>query len=387
VGVKLTPEDLARLQTKEVANAIRKLQSGKTLTSGERALLAQASVGGDLTAAGGYASTWEELGQRLGVTRRAIQEWRKDPRYLADCPPDRADGRHDVAAWAAFMVRHSLKRADEHLASGRLDENEEEIAGIVQPPKIGGSQHEWKTANLALTHRQKENEVLVMEGTLLVASELEVPLGATFAVIQTKLAQFPARVARYLRGLTDIGEIEEKLRDELDADLGDLQAARYTAENAIAEAVAAVPFDDATKALCEKLLFAGSDRTALLELACAIATEAVRRLGQKALPTARLESPAAADRPSADTAAAAVPPAGEVTPESKASRPQSPSRSEERGSSGEKPASESPGASRSAPRRPKAATKKARREPIPAPPEVEARTVATPRKLTRRRKR
>ncbi len=126
----------------------------------------------------------------------------------------------------------------------------------------------------------------VQEEELLVANELELPLGATFAAIQTKLAQFPARTARYFVGLRDVAEIEERLRDELDADLGDLNAARFTAEDAVAIAVAGIADDPAMSALFQKLLFDGADRTALLELACSIATAGLRSIGRRVIASA-----------------------------------------------------------------------------------------------------
>lgn len=290
--MKLTPEDQKKLQDKELANIIRKLNGGKTLTAREEAKLAAASVGGQIDASG-YVGTWDELGDRLGVTRRAIQDWRNDPRYKAEIEArwsrlTRADGRYCVAEWLQLMIDLHLKRGKAAAEAGNDPENAGEDAGggIIRPPPVAGRKSEWDLAIAALDHRKKENAVLTLEQSLLVASELELPLGATFAAIQTKLAQFPARVARYLVGLRDVAEVEDRLREEIDADLGDLHAARYTADDAIGAAVAAVPFDAETAALCEKLLFAGSDRTALLELACAIARQSLRLLGQRAIAAA-----------------------------------------------------------------------------------------------------
>lgn len=415
--MKLTPEDLQRIEEKKVANILRKIYTEKrTPTAREDAILHRAGLvqtPGTLPLAG-YAGNWDELSRALGVSRRAIQEWRKDPRYGHDAPADRADGRKEIAAWQAFMVRHALKRADESV--GGIADDEDAGGDAILPPRIGGTQADWKTANLALDHRRKENEVLVFEETLLVAADLEVPLGATFAAIQTKLSQFPARVARYLRGLTDVGEIEEKLRDEIDADLGDLHAARFTAEDAIAAAVEAVPFDAETEALCQKLLFAGADRPALLALAAAIARQAVRSLGQRALapsPTqpapeperAVVEQPADPEQqqqqPAGDEARAEItvhaspPPSAEAEPPAKADRTE-PLRNEDRSPRARRPrhgpAKPAPAAdpipskeSGSPPR--KGRRRKPRPEPAKGPAEVEAMIVEAPRKKTRRHRR
>jgi hypothetical protein len=287
---------LARKDSVLIRRAAEKLAAGQPITKREEAALTLAAHDDDPTAAQSYVGTWDDLAAALGkaiggtVTRRAIQDWRNDPRYRPEIEKrwpqlERADGRKCVAEWLRLMADLNLKRgaasADEEIDPENA--GDEEGQGIIRPPRVGGRQSEWTIAIAALDHRKKENAVRVQEGSLLVAADLEVPLGATFATIQTKLAQFPARVARYLVGLVDVSEVEDKLRDELDADLGDLHAAGYTADDAVAEAVAAVPFDDATNALCEKLLFDGADRTALMELAGAIATEALRQLGRRAI--------------------------------------------------------------------------------------------------------
>ena len=111
--LQLTAADLDKLKSKELANAIRKLHAGKTLTNAERALLAQSADAPLLKS--GFAPNWNELATALGVSRKALKNWRDDPRYTPQLPVARADGRHDVAAWAAFMVANGLKQADEQV--------------------------------------------------------------------------------------------------------------------------------------------------------------------------------------------------------------------------------------------------------------------------------
>jgi hypothetical protein len=112
--VKLAPEDLDKLQTKEIANLIRKLNSGGTLTGPQRALLAQTQAGGSAPATGSaFAQTWDDLAQRLGVSRKSLQNWRNRPDLASLLPRDRADGRKDVAAWVEAMREHNLADAGE----------------------------------------------------------------------------------------------------------------------------------------------------------------------------------------------------------------------------------------------------------------------------------
>lgn len=291
--MKLTPEDQSKLRDKELANIIRKLNSGKTLTAREEAKLAAATVAGDVQTSGirapatGFAKTWDELGKALGVSRRAIQDWRGDPRYTGKCPVDRADGRKDVAAWLRFMIEHGLARADEKHPSEEDEQTDPgDGADVLQAPRVGGTAVDWKKANLALDHRKKETELSILEGSLLVAADLEAPLGALLAAIQTKLSQYPDRVARFVVGLRDVQEVADKLRDEMDADLGDLHAARYLEATLVAQ-IEALPFDEETARLYQLITFDGQDRTTLNQLIALVARSVLAQIGRKTLANIR----------------------------------------------------------------------------------------------------
>jgi len=386
----LTPDDRAKLLAVDTANranrAAAKLKAGQPLTREERKLLA-----GDpapTSPAETYVGTWDDLAAALGeaiggtVTRRAIQDWRNDPRYRPEIEKrwpqlERADGRKCVAEWLRLMADLNLKRgaasADEEIDPENAGDEEGE-GSIIRPPRVGGRQSEWTIAIAALDHRRKENAVRVQEGALLVAADLELPLGATFATIQTKLAQFPARTARYFVGLRDVAEIEERLRDEIDADLADLHAARFTAEDAVAAAVASVPFDAESEALLKVVTFDGQDRAALLQLVTAIATEALRRLGRSAITSP--QSPREDAPPASDATHPASPP---VAPEEPAAVPP------------QTPQPVVAKSDRAKPRKAKAASpaklKKPRPKIAPAPAEVEAAIApAVRRPVTRRRR-
>jgi DNA-binding XRE family transcriptional regulator len=342
----------------------------------------------------GYASTWDELAKRLGVTRRAIQEWRKDPRYAPHCPEARADGRHDVSAWAKFMVTHELKPAKTFVTP---DEDPEEDTGadVIQPPRIAGSQANWQIAVLREKFEKERISRLTLEGTLLVASELEVPLGATFAAIQIKLSQFPQRVARHVKGLRDESEIETVLRDEIDADLTDLQAARYL-HLTVAEILQDLEFDGESQRLFTLVTFDGQDRDALLELIARVALETLRRIGRRVIDRSIKESKSSEDE-------IADPITGQVTPEAEsisnrvraAASVLSAAADSSFGDAGTPLAGAATGTEAATPTRPnkvsvaKRRVKKRKSRPKPASPpgEVEASIHARPpRKSTRRRK-
>ena len=278
MALNLTPEDIQKLQDKQLANAIRKVTEGKTLTAAERALLAGAGSSGQ--SVGGFAATWDELGDRLGVTRRAIQEWRKDPRYRADCPLDRADGRKEVVAWAAFIQRHGLKNADQHAPFAGDDDD----GTVILPPRIGGSQADWKSREIKLKGDRLEIELEEKKLTLLPSAELEIPLGATFVAIANKLTIYPERVAPRVTGLRDVNEVMDVLREECQSDLNGLFAAQYLTQ--LAEIVSGLPADPDIAAQFQRVTFAGQDIAALLAVVEHCAGKVLAGIGQNAITAA-----------------------------------------------------------------------------------------------------
>lgn len=257
MAVKLTQEDAEKLKSKELANVIRKLHEGKTLTAAERSLLAQAQVGSEATVTSGFALNWDKLAQRLGVTRRAIQDWRNDQRYASDAPRARADGSHDVTAWAEFMVRHGLKRADE---SQMLSD----ITDAERPRTV----QDWKARREELTCNKLEIGIEREKGTLLVAAELEVAIGQMLAGIATALLHFPGATARFLVGIRDVHILQQRLTTEINAVLQRLNGARYM-EECIPEVVGELPIatDDTRQLVIEAT------------------REALRRIGSRAVET------------------------------------------------------------------------------------------------------
>lgn len=255
MAVKLTQEDAEKLKSKELANVIRKLHEGKTLTAAERSLLAQAQVGSDATVTSGYAQTWDDLAQRLGVTRRAIQDWRNDPRYAPDEPKPRADGRHNVTAWAEFMLRYGLKQADE---SQMLSD----ITDAERPRTV----QDWKARREELTCNKLELGIEREKGTLLVAAELEVAIGQMLSGIATALLHFPGATARFLVGIKDVHLLQQRLTTEMNAVLQRLNGARFM-EECIPEVVGELPI--------------GTDDTR--QLVIEATREALRRIGRRAV--------------------------------------------------------------------------------------------------------
>jgi hypothetical protein len=206
---------LARKDSVLVKSAAEKLAAGKPISKREETALALAAAGADPADAKNFAANWEELAQAIGITPRGLRDARA--RFPDDQPRDRADGRKEVAAWLEWMRKHGIKRADEYADPDEIPEERRSI-------------RDWKEQREKLQCIKLEREIDRGDGKLLVAAELEEPLGATFVAVQNKLAQFPERVAPSVAGFTDVPEIIGILRAEIDADLSALHEASYLAE-------------------------------------------------------------------------------------------------------------------------------------------------------------
>lgn len=224
--MKLTPEDLEKLKTKQLANIIRKLGEGKTITAREQRLLdeSRSTSSGEDSVGPNFALTWDELArvltQRLGVSvsRKSVQNWR-NPRRRPDLaekwPRDRADGRKDVSAWMRFVIENGLNRADEVVGG---DEIEGEERNTVR---------DWKIYREELQCIEAERRIARLDNLLLVATDLEIPIGSMLAAINSKLNLYPPRAARFMVMKRDVADAEITLRDEMDAVIKDLNLADY----------------------------------------------------------------------------------------------------------------------------------------------------------------
>jgi hypothetical protein len=171
-----------------------------------------------------------------------------------------------------FMLRFGLKRADEVVYPAEIPEERRKTS-------------DWKNYREELGCREAERRIARGDNLLLVATELEVPMGATFVTINSKLAQFPGRAARFMVMKRDEAEAEQTLRDEIDAVLLDLNLANYI-DTSIGAVVSEFPFDRETEELYKRVSFSGQDHAALMELIRLSVTETLRRIGRRALQSA-----------------------------------------------------------------------------------------------------
>ena len=119
IAEKILNADLARI--------IKKVNDGKGLTTSERNYMVQRS-GSDTPkppspVGGGYAKSYVELAEMLGVTRKAIDDWKK--KFKDDLPAKTSNNQYDVSAWRAMLkskrVRSKLGEPDTEAPEGEID--------------------------------------------------------------------------------------------------------------------------------------------------------------------------------------------------------------------------------------------------------------------------
>lgn len=210
----LKPEDAEKVLTKNLANVIRKANTGKPLTAAERALIEQSAAGGTLTDTGSaFAKTYDELAQRFGVTRKTLQNAQK--RHPDDAPRPRPDGRHDVAAWSQFLIKHNIARTAENIAGAPTDEN--------RPVSVT----DWKARELELKCEKLQIENGKVAGELIAAAEVESGLSQLVSAFRQALNNLGPRLASKVLNISDYHEAEEVITQEINVVLKTLQNADF----------------------------------------------------------------------------------------------------------------------------------------------------------------
>lgn len=146
----ISPDVADRLLRADLANIVRKVKAGKTLTAQERRTLQAASTGDDDDTAPATAKNYVELADILGVTRRTLQDWRK----MAGAPEASSNGLHDVAAWRDFQRKIGGKGA----ATPEGGDGDED--GLPSEPVL-------KRRKLLLFCREKEMALAERRGELI----------------------------------------------------------------------------------------------------------------------------------------------------------------------------------------------------------------------------
>ena len=95
-----------RILDKDLENIVKKVASGKPLSSVERARVESAYVGKGKEPM--YAKNLTELAGILEVSRPTINSWRK----IKGAPKVASNGSHSILKWREFIRKNELKEAD-----------------------------------------------------------------------------------------------------------------------------------------------------------------------------------------------------------------------------------------------------------------------------------
>ncbi|MDP9290955.1 MAG: hypothetical protein M3O82_01165 [Verrucomicrobiota bacterium] len=174
-------EDAGKIRQKNIANILRKLNAGKTLTAREEALL-----GGATPSDSGFAKTQDELAKACGVDRRTILNARKQ--FARTAPPKRADGRYPIYEYKTWLSQHAV--------SGRRGDVELE------------SERDIKLQHARLRLDRERFDFEKEKDRMLPSTQFEAALARTLSAFVAALNAFPSRVNELLEGLDFDGRAE-----------------------------------------------------------------------------------------------------------------------------------------------------------------------------------
>ncbi len=175
-----------KILSKDLENIVKKVASGKTLTSAERAIVEKAY--GQKEESVKYAETTTELADILGVARQTINKWRK----MKGAPKVSSNGKHNIAKWRTFISKNGLKEPD--------TPEEEEL----------------KSRKLLAEVKQAELKLKVMEGTYVSIEKVrEVWMSHIEQVRNILESRFLNELPPILATLDAI-QIREKMQEVLD---------------------------------------------------------------------------------------------------------------------------------------------------------------------------
>lgn len=108
----ISKEQVKKILKADLANMVKKVANGKTLSSTERALLTAMSEGAEIESekAATFAKKQSELATILKLKdRKTIQRWLKEPGNPGKCD----DGRYDVMLWRQYAKLKGHDLGDE----------------------------------------------------------------------------------------------------------------------------------------------------------------------------------------------------------------------------------------------------------------------------------
>jgi len=184
----ISPEQAAKVLAADLANMVKKVASGQTLSPRERELLQNVSHRGKAAKEGdGLVKNHTHLAEALGVSRRTIIRYSK----REDAPRPRPNSSHSVSEWRKFLAKHNVVDDEEDLSSTEL-----------------------KAKQILLQNQKLEHQLAVLRGEYMATVDVEQMVASMVEQAKRVLLSGPASLAPQVVGMT-IPEAEALLRQWL----------------------------------------------------------------------------------------------------------------------------------------------------------------------------
>lgn len=200
-------QEQQRVLIRDLADAIRKLNGGHALTKAEKALVAQAAAGAPIIgdAHSAFSKTYDELAQRLGLSRKTLQNLRD--RHKGEAPRPRADGRHEVAEWAMFLIEKNVARIAENIPTQ---------ASVVPEQEGPQCAKDWRNEELRLKCEKLVIENLKAARELIAVNDVEEGMSTLMSALRQAMNNMVGRLAQKILHLKEHHEAVEIIQSEVD---------------------------------------------------------------------------------------------------------------------------------------------------------------------------
>lgn len=208
----LSQEQVEKIRSTELANALTKLAKGRSLTKSERQMIEQAATPPDV--AGEWFGNWHDLAKALGISRIGLIKVRN--RLGEACPKPRPNGDHSLTAWRECFTAHkvNVRKIDNEPPS---EDDELFMVSVADMQK--------RLLREKIHAQQLENRTLA--GELVPLMDLQDTLSKFMLAIRQDGELMKGDLANDLEGIDDYHEREEIISKRWEQHLKILESCQW----------------------------------------------------------------------------------------------------------------------------------------------------------------